>query len=295
MRAWFSGSSRAAGLALGISGIVILSPDALLLRLLAENGADDAAVVAGRAAWTALTVGMMCAAFPRARRNFRWRPVLTFALCFAAGLSFFPLSIQRTYTANTLVLLATTPMMAAAAARIFLGERIAPQTWAAALAAAVGAGFLLANETGAGRLSGDVFALLAAASLAGGSVAIRGSGETAMLPGVVLGAALTTLAWGGFADWGTVTDAQNAALLLADGAIVVSLSLVLITLAAKLLPPPETGLLFLLETALGPLWVWLVLLERPPLSSALAGVFIASVLIAHSVWALRRRSAPARR
>ena len=289
MRDLFSRAPHAAGLGLGLAGILILSPDSLLLRLLAQNGADDAAVVAGRAAWTALTVGIFCLLFPRARRDLRWRPILLYAFFFAAGLVCFPLSIQRTYVANTLVLLATTPMLAAVGARIFLGERIAPQTWAAAAGAAVGAGFLMANESGGVRLAGDVFALLAAASLAGGSVAIRGSGETGMLPGVALGGALTALAWGFFADWQTVADARNGWLLFADGAIVVSLSLALITVAAKLLPPPETGLIFLLETALGPLWVWLVLSERPPSSSLLAGIFIATVLIAHSAWALRKQ------
>ena len=290
MRDWFSRAPHAAGLALGIFGIVILSPDALLLRLLAENGADDAAVVSGRAAWAALTTGMLCAFFPGTRREWRWRPILIYALFFASGLSCFPLSIQRTYTANTLILLATTPMLAAAGARIFLGEKVARQTWAAAIAAGAGAGFLMANETGAGRLEGDVFALLAAASLAGGAVTIRGGGERGCCRGVVLGSVLTAAGWGFFADWGTVADARGGFLLFLDGAIVVSLSLTLITIAARLLPPPETGLIFLLETGLGPLWVWLVLHERPPWSSLLAGAFIAAVLIAHSVWALRSRA-----
>ena len=98
-----------------------MSPDALLLRLLAENGADDAAVVSGRAAWAALATGMLCAFFPRTRREWRWRPILIYALFFASGLSCFPLSIQRTYTANTLILLATTPLLAAAGGADFSG------------------------------------------------------------------------------------------------------------------------------------------------------------------------------
>lgn len=286
-------SAHGRGLALGVTGILILSPDALLLRLLSQGGAEESAVVSGRAVWTSLAALLMCLMFPRARRNFRWRPILLYGLFFAGGMTFFPLSIQRTYAANTLVLLATTPMLAAVGARIFLGERVAPQTWAAAVAAGIGAAFLLAGGMGGngagGSWLGDVFGLLTAACLAGGAIAIRGSGETAMVPGIFLGALLTAVFWAGWADWESVWDVGGMALLFVDGAIVVALALALIAAAARRLSPPETGLIFLLETGLGPLWVWLVLGERPPQSSLLSGVFIALVLIAHSAWALNRR------
>ena len=279
--------AHATGLALGLSGIVILSPDSLLLRLLAENGAEDSAVIAGRGAWVAAGAALLCALPPMRRRRMEWRPIFAYAIFFAAGLTFFPLSIQRTYAANTLILLATTPMLAAVGARVFLGEKIAPQTWAAALGAALGAGFLLAGQVGGGRLLGDFFALLVAAALAAGGVLVRGNPEVNALPGVALGGAMTAAGWGFFAEWETVATGRNFLILAADGALVVALSFVLITLAARILPPPETGLIFLLETALGPLWVWMFLDERPPPSSLAAGVFIAAVLIVHSVWALR--------
>ena len=286
---FFSLGAHATGLALGVLGIVILSPDSLLLRLLAENGAENSAVIAGRGAWVAAGAALLCALPPMSRRRMEWRPIFLYAIFFAAGLTFFPLSIQRTYAANTLILLATTPMLAAVGARMFLGEKIAPQTWTAALAAAAGAGFLMAGETEGGHLLGDFFALLTAAALAAGGVLIRGNPEVNALPGVAVGGAMTAAGWGFFAEWETVAAGRNLLILAADGALVVALSFVLITLAARLLPPPETGLIFLLETALGPLWVWLFLDERPPSSSLAAGIFIAAVLIAHSAWALRRR------
>ena len=207
------------------------------------------------------------------------------------------MSIARTYAANTLILLAVSPLLAAAGARIFLGERIAMQTWLAALAVAVGAAVLMTSggdgvgeaakiESGT-KLIGDLLALFVAATLAAGSIVVRGSGG-AMLPGVALGGLLSAVALFAFADWQSVMSFPASLLLLADGALVIPLSFALITLAARRLPPPETGLLFLLETFLGSLWVWLILLERPPLPSLLSGLFIASVLIAHSLWALRR-------
>ena len=306
MKDFFSRPSHASGLALGVLGILVLSPDALLLRLLAQHGAAESAIVAGRAALVALVVGTACALFPGARRGMRPRPIVLYALCFGAGLVCFPMSIARTYAANTLILLAVSPLLAAAGARIFLGEKIAPQTWLAALAVAVGAAVLMTSggEGGVGgvggvgvgeaakiesgtKLVGDLLALFVAATLAAGSIVVRGSGG-AMLPGVALGGLLSAVALFAFADWQSVMSFPASLLLLADGALVIPLSFALITLAARRLPPPETGLLFLLETFLGSLWVWLILLERPPLPSLLSGLFIASVLIAHSLWALRR-------
>ena len=279
-------SAHGRGLLLGVCGVLILSPDALILRLLAAGGADHAAVIAGRAGWVALAAAALCLA-PWARRDFRWRPILLYALFFAASMSFFPLSIELTYAANTLVLLATTPLLAALGARIFLAERVAWQTWAAAVAAGAGASVLLLGGDGAGgRFLGDLFGLLTAVCLAGGAIVIRGSGGTAMFPSIAIGALAVALGWGGFAVWDSVFEARLMSLLFIDGAIVLGLSFMLIAAAAKHLSPPETGLIFLLETAFGPLWVWLVLAERPPASTLLAGGLIAAVLILHSVWAL---------
>jgi hypothetical protein len=53
------------------------------------------------------------------------------------------------------------------------------------------------------------------------------------------------------------------------------------------LPAPEINLLFLLETALAPLWVWLALGEKPPATTTTAGVFIIAVLLAHFIATLK--------
>jgi drug/metabolite transporter (DMT)-like permease len=52
---------------------------------------------------------------------------------------------------------------------------------------------------------------------------------------------------------------------------------------ARLLPAAETALIGMLETVLGPLWVWLILSERPSSASLAGGVLILAALVANTV------------
>jgi drug/metabolite transporter (DMT)-like permease len=65
--------------------------------------------------------------------------------------------------------------------------------------------------------------------------------------------------------------------------LVVPLSFVLISTGPRYLPAPEVGLLMLLETILGPLWVWLVLQEAPATASLVGGAIIVLTL-ATNAW-----------
>ena len=57
---------------------------------------------------------------------------------------------------------------------------------------------------------------------------------------------------------------RDAALLGIMGLVVMPVSLVLFVMAPRHILAPEVSLIFLLEMALGPYWVWLALGEQPP-------------------------------
>ena len=71
------------------------------------------------------------------------------------------------------------------------------------------------------------------------------------------------------------------------GLFVLPISFALITIGPRYLPSPEVGLLMLLETVLGTLWVWLVLSEEPPLLTVIGGVVVLATLAGHSAYQLR--------
>jgi len=49
----------------------------------------------------------------------------------------------------------------------------------------------------------------------------------------------------------------------------------------------EVNLFFLLETILGPIWVWLVIKEQPSIETLIGGVVIISTIATHSFLKLK--------
>ena len=277
-------SNNARGVFLGTLGVLILSPDALLLRLI---NCDVNTLVVARAALmlTVFTTAIIC--FTAFRRNFRWRAILHYGVWSAIGMVCFPLAVKNTYVANTLVIMTGAPLLAAIGAAMFLRERVAAPTWAVTVAVAAGVGVIFAGEFRGGGLFGNACALAVAFSLAAGSVIIRKNHDMSFVPGLALGAFITLLSFAPFAEWGTVAK-QDVVWILINGIITMPVSFLLIVSASRLLLPPEVNLLFLLETVLGPLWVWLVLTEEPPTSTLAAGVLIIIVMVCHCAWSLSR-------
>ena len=56
---------------------------------------------------------------------------------------------------------------------------------------------------------------------------------------------------------------------------------------AKIIPAEEVNLFFLLETIIGPIWVWLVVKEQPTLETIIGGAVIIITLGIHSFIKLR--------
>ena len=63
----------------------------------------------------------------------------------------------------------------------------------------------------------------------------------------------------------------------------------MITLGPRYLPAPEVGLIMLLETLLGPLWVWLVIREVPSIETLIGGAMILAALTWMSIAADPRK------
>jgi drug/metabolite transporter (DMT)-like permease len=109
-----------------------------------------------------------------------------------------------------------------------------------------------------------------------------------MIPATGLGLLLAAALAAPFATFAAVSDLQLLWIVLA-GAVVVPGSLMLLTLGPRYLAAPEVAMLALLETVIGPFWVWMVLSEEPPNRSILGGTLIVVTLLVHGALRLRRR------
>ncbi len=76
----------------------------------------------------------------------------------------------------------------------------------------------------------------------------------------------------------TVT-AHDLTFLVLLGVGQVGLGLAFLTVGARLIPAAEVALITLLEIVLGPLWVWIVLGERPALIAVIGGVVVVLAVV----------------
>ncbi len=270
-----------------VLAILILSPDALLISLISI---DPWTLVFWRGLLTssALTTALVFSHGKGVLREvFRMGPAgIVSGFFFGASTISFVMSIRLTTAANTLVIVATTPLFAAVFTRIFLSERVPRRTWIAVVTGFSGIIVIFSGSLSAGGVAGDLLALGTALFMAANFVIIRSHRQVSMVPAVVLSGILTSLLTVFMIDPLSV-GASDMLLLAVMGSIVMPIPLALMTVAPKLIPAAEVSLIMLLETFLGPLWVWLFIGQRPSMTTVLGGGLLVLTLILHSLAGLK--------
>jgi drug/metabolite transporter (DMT)-like permease len=208
-------------------------------------------------------------------------PGVAMAACFAVASTSFIMSLSRTSVANTLVIQSLSPFIAGLGGWFCLGERVRRRTWVAMSVAVVGTIVMLWGSTGAGSRIGDLLALVTATAFAGATVIVRWHRTVPMPAAAALAAALA-----GVISLGEATPssagARDLVLLALFGMGQLGVGLLLFTAGARLIPVAEASLIAVLESVLGPVWVWLAVGERPGAFSLLGGAIILSALVAHT-------------
>ena len=224
------------------------------------------------------------------------RPVLVVAMCMALASTCFILSLARTSVANTLILMSIGPYVAGLLGWVLLGERVPLRTWLSMGVALVGTAIMVSHSYGQGAVAGDVLAIVTASSFAVATVLVRRHPEIEMARAAVLSTAITALVALPLAH-PFDTAPRDLALLAIFGVGQFGVGFLLFMAGARLIPAAETSLIGMIEVVLGPLWVWLVLGERPDAASLAGGALILAALLANTFVDLAnpRRAVPARR
>lgn len=281
------GTDRRRGIALVALGVFVISFDALLVRLADTSGWN---VVFWRGLLMFLALGMASLARPGALNPAGGAPLWAFALgALLIGLNttLFVLSVTLTAVANTVVIFASSPLFAAVFTAIFLRERIPTRTWVAIVTVLTGLLAVMAASLQVGGFAGDATALFAALVFGAAMTLLRRFPSLRVVPLVGLSglfSALMVLPWA--EPFALTADSYGVLALM--GLVQMPIAMVLLAVGPRYLPAPEVGLLTLLETLLGPLWVWWLLGERPPLATLAGGGLILATLALHSWAALRR-------
>jgi drug/metabolite transporter (DMT)-like permease len=228
------------------------------------------------------------AAWPRVHRiawGMGW-PGVAMALCFATASTCFINALARTTVANTLVIQSTSPFIAALLGWAWMGERVRPRSWLAMAAALAGATVMASHSWGAGTIGGDLLALVTAFAFAAATVIVRRHRALRMTAAAGLAGVFSAVfAWRPARPLEAAPD--DLALLALFGAAQLGFGLVLFTAGARLIPVAEASLIAVLESVLGPVWVWLALGETPAPAALVGGAIILAALIVHTALDLR--------
>ena len=198
----------------------------------------------------------------------------------------FVVSIQNTNVANTLVMIATAPILSAILGAIFLKEPPDKKTWISIIITFLAIIYIFFDSIKLGNFYGDFLGFVTAIGLAVGAVTIRSAKTKNLVPAAVVGKLLVATFALFFID--------SFALLKNDLFIVplmcilcVAIPFVLVTIAPRFIPAAEVNLFFLLETIIGPIWVWLIINEQPSIETLQGGMIIIITIAIHSFLKLR--------
>ncbi|HTJ95170.1 MAG TPA: DMT family transporter [Pararobbsia sp.] len=279
---------HAKGNLIGIAGGLLISADALLIRLMRIDDGWTLAALRGALMWVVLATLYVCVPRLRALLGRPWptRNNAIVVVCYSVSAIGFVQALLLGPVAMVLVIIASTPFMAALFAWLVNGER-AP--WPLLVAIAIGMlGVAIVVFSGAegNSWAADLYALATAVSMAlalvfsarvrGGTMGLPsiGGALASIIVCVVHPSVLTALHTLGHSAW---------LWLFVEGAIVMPVSMGLLSLSTRFVPASVVGLFLLLETAFGPLWIWFAYGEAPSLSALIGGALIIGAVIGHFV------------
>ena len=193
----------------------------------------------------------------------------------------FVVSIQNTNVANTLVMIATAPMLSAVLSAIFLKEPTDKKTLLSIIITFISVIYIFSDSFKLGNVYGDVLGFVTAIGLAIGAVTIRSAKTKNLVPAAVVG----KLFVGTFALFfieSFVLENRDLIIVPLMCILCVAIPFVLVTIAPRFIPAAEVNLFFLLETIIGPIWVWLIIKEQPTTETLIGGIVIIITIAIHS-------------
>ena len=284
-------TNKQKGLGLSLIGVLLITPDSLFLRLI-DLGAWELVFYRGLVPFICLLILLSFYYRSQFIKSFLVLgiPGLIYAILIALGSTTFVISIENTYVANTLIMIALLPFATAILSSIFLKEHPSKRMWLTIIACFAVVLFIFYDSYQGNRLYGDFFGLLTAIMVGGSAVVVRYGKNFNFLPALLLSKFFIMLIAIIFMQNFPETlfvDQKNLYLIIAMGVFAVFIPLAMITLAPRYIPAYEVEIFFVLETILGPVWVWLVIHEQPTNKTIIGGVFIIIIILIHTILELR--------
>ena len=281
-------SDQKKGMLIAFTAIMFITPDALFIRL-ANLNSWNLIFYRGFIPFLVVLIGLLVIYKTKLLReiiNNGWHGFF-YAITFTVTNIMFVISIENTNVANTLIMIALAPMLSAILSFFFLKENPDKKTWIAIIITTLSVIYIFYDALDAGDFLGNVLGLVCALGLAVGAVIIRSAKKISLVPSAMLGKLMVTLIALIFVNQFKL-QGNDIIIIPLMCIMCVAIPFVLVTLAPRYITAAEVNLFFLLETILGPLWVWLVIKEQPSFETILGGSVIVITIATHSFLALKK-------
>ena len=147
--------------------------------------------------------------------------------------------------------------------------------------------FIFYDSIKLGNFFGDILGFVAAMGLAVGAVIIRSAKRYNLVPSAVVGKLIIALFAMFFVKDYSLNN-NDIYIVPLMCVMCVAIPFVLVTIAPRFITAAEVNLFFLLETIIGPIWVWLIIKEQPSTETIVGGAIIVLTIATHSFLKLRK-------
>jgi len=281
-------SDQQKGSFLAFVAVMFLTPDSLFIRL---SNVDTWGLVfyRGMIPFFTVLIGMLIvykSNFFKMLFNSGYHGLI-FITTFSITNITFVVSIQNTNVANTLVMIAMAPMLSAILGAIFLKEIPDRKTWIAIAITFLAAVYIFYDSLQLGNVYGDILGFITGLGLAINAVTIRSAKKKNLLPAAVVGKLCVAIFAMFFIETYSLVD-RDLFIIPLMSIMCVAIPFVLVTIAPRFIPAEEVNLFFLLETIIGPFWVWMVIKEQPSIETIQGGMVIILTIAIHSFLKLKK-------
>ena len=276
------------GSLLAFVAVMFITPDSLFIRL-ASIDTWSLVFYRGMIPFITVFIGMLLIYklnFFSMLFNSGYHGII-YILTFSVTNITFVVSIQNTNVANTLVMIAMAPMLSAILGAIFLKEPPDKKTWIAIGITFFAAVYIFYDSLQLGNIFGDILGLITALGLAVGAVTIRSAKKKNLVPAAVVGKMFVAIFAIFFVESYVLAE-KDLIIVPLMCLMCVAVPFVLVTIAPRFIPAEEVNLFFLLETIIGPLWVWMIIKEQPSIETIQGGLVIIITIAIHSFLKLKK-------
>ncbi len=193
----------------------------------------------------------------------------------------FIIAMNNTTVANVVFIISTQTMFLAIFGFFYLKEKVSLIGSSSIFLAMSGILIMVGDSISTGSLFGNLVALVIPINFAIYVMIIRKNSNLDMVP-AMLYSGIFSLIYGAILSNSFEFTSHDLFMGFLLGVPQLALGFICITIGSRTTASATVGLLMLMETLCGPLWVWLFLNEIPPISVFIGGLVIISAIILKS-------------